>query len=393
MKKSHKIYAIVASFFVMLIMAITESIRGILIPTFKLDFNITNTQIGRFLFVSTLAYIVGTYFAGKVSRVMNQKQLSIMGMIISGLGFFGTSFAQTYIHLVLGYVVLTIGIGFVVLGLNTIVPAIKVVYISVVINMLHFFYGLGATLTQRVAGYMISHGVNWRHIFLGFTVLYVIAIIVYSFVEMPKREITSRHLEMIHEYEKPLILMFCLGLGFYIAAEIQTANWLLNYLSEMYDYDADQASKYVALFFGMLAIGRLFGGYLLEKIGYLKGITICLFIALVTYSIGLVNESTLLLLSLSGIFFSIVYPTAMLVIQKVFEHNAMRVVSIVSMVASLVNMISGYFVGYLNDNIGVRLSYFSIPISLAIALSLFIAIGFEMKRVEHKRTELEGVVV
>lgn len=393
MKKGHKIYAIVASFFVMLIMAITESIRGILIPTFKLDFNITDTQIGRFLFLSTLAYIVGTYFAGKVSRVMNQKQLSIIGMIISALGFFGTSFAQTYTHLVLGYIVLTIGIGFIVLGLNTIVPAIKVVYISVVINMLHFFYGLGATLTQRVAGYLISHGVSWRHIFLGFTVLYVLGIVVYSFVEMPKREITSRHHEKIHEFEKPLILMFCLGLGFYITAEVQTANWLLNYLKEIYEYDANQASKYVASFFGMLAIGRLLGGYVLEKIGYLKGITIGLFIALVTYSIGLMNESTLILLSLSGIFFSIVYPTAMLVIQKVFEHNAIRVVSIVSMVASLVNMMSGYFVGYLNDTIGVRLSYFSIPISLAIALLLFIAIGFELKRVEHKRTELEGAIV
>lgn len=393
MKKSHKIYAIGASFFVMLIMAITESIRGILIPTFKLDFNITDTQIGWFLLISTLAYIVGTYIAGKVSRVMNQKQLSIIGMIISGLGFFGTSFAQTYIHLVLGYIVLTIGIGFIVLGLNTIVPAIKVVYISVVINMLHFFYGLGATVTQRVAGYLISNGVSWRHIFIGFTVLYVVAIVIYSFVEMPKREITSRHHEKIHEYEKPLILMFCLGLGFYITAEVQTANWLLNYLKEIYEYDANQASKYVALFFGMLAIGRLLGGYVLEKIGYLKGITLGLFIALVTYSIGLVNESTLILLSLSGIFFSIVYPTAMLVIQKVFEHNAIRVVSIVSMVASLVNMMSGYFVGYLNDHIGVRLSYFSIPISLAIALLLFMAIGFELKRVEHKRTELEGVIV
>ena len=40
-----------------------------------------------------------------------------------------------------------------------------------------------------------------------------------------------------HEYEKPLVLMFCLGLGFYITAEVQTANWLLNYLKEMYEGD------------------------------------------------------------------------------------------------------------------------------------------------------------
>ncbi len=393
MKKSHKIYAIVASFVVMFILAVTESIRGILIPTFMLDFNVSDTQIGMLLVLSTLAYILGTYLAGSLSRFMNQKQLVIIGMIISGLGFFGSSFTQEFYQLVAGYIVLTTGIGFVVLGLNTIVPAIKVVYISVVINTLHFFYGLGATFIQRVAGYLIANDVSWRHIFWVFAGLYVLGILLYSFVEQPKKQREAKDLEKIHKYETPLIIMFCLGLGFYVASEVQTGNWLLNFLQVHYHYDANEASKYVALFFGMLAIGRLFGGYILEKIGYLKGITIALVLALSTYSLGLVNESTLLLLSISGLFCSIVYPTTMLVIQRIFEHNAMRVVSIVSMTSSIVNMISGYLIGYLNDHIGVRLSFFSIPIFFGITLMFFIVINMEVKRVENKREELKEVSI
>lgn len=391
MTKFQKIYAIVASFMVMLIMAITESIRGILIPTFMVDFDITSTQIGRFLLVSTAAYVLGTYIAGKLSKYADQKQLSIIGMIISGSGFLFTSFAKTYFSLSLGYIILTIGIGFVVLGLNTIVPAIKVLYIGVIINMLHFFYGLGATLTQRVAGYLITNGISWRHIFIAFVGLYLLGIVLYSFVKLPKREVKSKKSEEIYSFEVPLIAMFCIGLGFYISAEIQTANWLVNYLDVMYEYNADQASKYVATFFGMLAIGRLLGGYILEKVGYLKSITLCLLVSLITYSIGLINESTLVVLSISGIFFSLVYPTAMLVIQRKFEHNAIRVVSIVSMAASVVNMSAGYFIGYLNDTIGVRLSYMSIPISIAISLMMFVAIRFEINRVEDKRIE-KGVI-
>lgn len=393
MKKSHKIYAIVASFIVMFIMAITESIRGILIPSFKQDFNVTDTQIGYLLAAATLAYVLGTYIAGKLSKYRNQKQLVIIGMIISAVGFLGTSFAQVYIYLVLGYIILTIGIGFVVLGLNTIVPAIKVLYISVIINTLHFFYGVGATVTQRVAGYLVANGVSWRHIFLAFVAMYVAGIIIYSFVEQPHKVKEEMNDETIYRYERPLIIMFCIGLGFYVAAEVQTANWLLNYLKEIYQYNADQASKYVAAFFGMLAVGRLLGGYILEKIGYLRGIIIALILALTSYSIGLISEGTLMVLSISGIFCSIVYPTTMLVIQRIFEHNAIRVVSIVSMAASLVNMILGYVIGYLNDNIGVKLSYISIPVSFALALILFIAIHFELKHVENKRIELEKVTV
>lgn len=386
MKKSHKIYAIVASFAVMLIMAITESIRGILIPIFKIDFNITDTQVGFFLMQATFAYVFGTYIAGKLSRSFNQKQIAIFGMVISGLGFVGTSFSQSFLHLNIGYFILTIGIGFVVLSLNTIVPAIKVAYISVILNTLHFFYGAGATVTQKVAGYLITNNVSWRHIFLFFGILYIFGILVYSFVDQPKKQAVSRETEKIHVYEKPLIVLFCIGLGFYVASEIQTANWLFNYLKEMYDYNANQAGTYISIFFGMLALGRLFGGYILERVGYLRGITISLVLALILYGIGLINEGTLIVLSLSGIFFSIVYPTTMLVVQRVFEHNAMRVVSIVSMAASLINMFSGLMIGKLNDMIGVRMSYFSIPTMLSLSLLVFVLIRVELKRVENKRS-------
>jgi fucose permease len=343
--------------------------------------------------LATLAYVVGTYLAGKLSRVMNQKQIVLIGMFISGLGFLGTSFSVVFWHLVLGYFVLTIGIGFVILGLNTIVPAIKVVYIGVIINTLHFFYGFGATVTQRVGGYLISNGISWRQIFWAFAVLYVIGIVIYSFIDLPKKEKEEKHLEVIHQYEKPLIILFCIGLGFYIAAEIQTLNWFVNYLNEFYQYTENEASRYAALFFGMLAAGRLFGGYILEKIGYLKGILIALVLGLTSYSIGLINEQTLIMVSISGLFCSIVYPTSMLVIQRVFEHNAIRIVSIVSMAGSSVNMISGYLIGYLNDSVGVRTAYFLIPVYILLSLICFIAITIEMKRVENHRLELGKVTV
>jgi len=393
MKKSHKIYAIVASFIVMFIMAVTESIRGVLIPTFMIDFNVDDKKIGMLLLISTFAYVVGTYIAGVLSRKMNQKQIAILGMIISGSGFLGTSFATTFPHLIVGYVILTIGIGFIVLGLNTIVPAIKVAYIGIIINLLHFFYGVGATLTQRVGGYLITAGVNWRHMFIAFACLYVVGIIIYTFVDQPKKEQHEKSSEKIHSYEVPIIVLFCIGLGFYVASEMQTLNWLLNYQVKLFGYTEDQASRYVALFFGMLATGRLIGGYIIEKIGYLKGITIATTLALFTYCIGLIDESTLVVLSISGIFFSIVYPTTILVIQKVFEHNAMRVVSIVTMAASLVNMISGYVIGYLNVQIGIRASYFSIPISLGVALVMFVMIRLEMKRLDKNREEYRKVTV
>jgi fucose permease len=274
-----------------------------------------------------------------------------------------------------------------VMCLNTIVPLLKVAYFGVIMNTLHFFYGVGATFTQRLSGFLIDNNVSWRNIFVAFALMYLSAIIVYFFVEQPPRKVLESHKQKFKKFELPLIAMFIIALGFYVAAEIQTANWLLNYLKETYQFTSNDGSFYVAFFFGALSVGRLFGGYILEKIGYLRGIIISSSIALVLYSIGLLNENTLIVLSISGLFFAIVYPTTVLVLQRFFEDNAERAVAIVTMTASFVNMGIGALIGVLNDQIGPKLSFVSIPVSLFVSLVFMVGIAINIKRVEKLRIE------
>lgn len=382
-------YTILASFAVILIMAITENIRGVLVPTFKLTFGVTDNEIGIFLFLASLAFVVFTYFAGKMVKQLGQKKTAIIGMTIAGTGFLIAAIAQNFIQLVLGFIVLTSGISSILMSLNTIIPLLNVTYFGVIMNLLHFFYGVGATFTQRLAGYMITQGVNWRYIFVFFTGLYLIGIILYSFVKQPPMKTEHAHKAKIHGFERTLVIMFSIALGFYITAEIQTSNWLVNYLKEMYQYTEDKASFYIAFFFGALAMGRLVGGYILEKIGYLRGVIGALIIALILYVGGLVNEQTLILLSLSGFFFSIVYPTTILVLQRFFEHNVSRVVSIVTMAASGISMLFAWVIGVMNNHFGVRITYFIMPLSLLISVVFMIGIAYEIKKVENIRKESE----
>lgn len=388
MTKKQTNYTIFASFFAMLTLAITETIRGVIIPSFKSDFGVTDTHMGIFLSITTFAYVGAIYFAGRLVRKLGQKRTVLIGLSVAGLGFLGTAFAATYTHLVIGYFILTLGISCVVMSLNTIVPLLQVSYLAVVMNLLHFFYGFGATITQRVAGYMITAGVSWRHIFIGFFLMYALAIILYAFVKQPPRIETEKHHDKIHSYEVPLVIFFCLSLGFYITAEIQTANWLLNYLKEMYAYTESHASVYTALFYAFLAFGRLIGGYILEKIGYLRGTMLTLIGAFILYSIGLSGEKTLMLISLSGFFFAVVYPTTVLVVQKFFVENASTALSIITMAASIVSMIFGGLIGVLNDLIGVKLAFLVMPASILLSLIFMIAIRLNIKHVERIRGEL-----
>jgi len=373
-------YMIFATFFAMLIMAITDSTKGILIPTFKEVFQVSDTTIGTFLMLGSISYVASTYFGSILCGKLGQKKIIMFGMTIAGFGFLATSFSQTFGHIMAGYMVITVGIAFIAIGMNTLIPLVKVAYLGLLMNLLHFFYGVGSTLTQRITGYLVFKGIEWRLIFIAYFGLYVLSFLVYAFVKAPKDNSAKDSKEKGSIPNKGLLVLFCMSLGFYVAAEMQTANWLLNYLKEAMQMNVSDGSFYVAFFFGIFSIGRLVGGMVVEKVGYLKSVIISMSIALVLYTTGLLmGAQGMILISISGLFFAINFPTLLLVIQKTFPKNGTYIAGIATMTASLTSMVVGYLMGVFNDLIGPAITIFMVPASLAIALGLAVVISVKLK--------------
>lgn len=380
MKNFRTKYMIFATFFSMLIMAIADSTKGILIPTFKEVFQVTDTTIGTFLLFGSLSYVASTYFGSILTEKLGQKHIIMLGVSIAGLSFLATSFSQNFNHIMIGYVFITVGLAFMAIGMNTLIPLVKVTYLGLLMNLLHFFYGVGSTLTQRVTGYLVFEGISWRLIFAAYFGLFAINLIVYAFVKAPKDESASSGKEKGVIKDKTLLILFCASLGFYVAAEMQTANWLLNFLNQVMDMNVNDGSFYIAFFFGIFSIGRLVGGFAVERIGYMKSVIGSMTVALVLYTTGLVlGESGLILISISGLFFAVSFPTMLLVIQKTFPQNGTYIAGIATMSASVTSMLVGYVMGVLNDVIGPAITIYLIPMSLAISLGLAVLISVKIK--------------
>lgn len=379
MSNGKRKYLIFTTFLAMLIMALTDSTRGILVPTFKTIFNVSDTAIGTFLAVYSLTYLVMSYIASLLCTKYGQKKMIILGMAIAGSGFLMTSFAQVFNHILVGYVVITSGIALMVMGMNTILPLLKVSYLALLMNLLHFFYGVGSTITQKITAYLIYTGISWRTVFMGYFLLYIIGLILYLFVQEPVENHEDKIAQKQAIQHKKLLVISCLALGFYVSSEMHTANWLVNYLKEVKGMNTNVGATYTALFFGVFSIGRLLGGFVVEKFGYMRSIITSLCFALLLYSAGLiVGGKSLYLISLSGLFFAITYPTFLIVVQKLFVNNATYVTGIVVMVSSAISMIVGYLIGVLNDYLGTGISIYLIPISLLLCIILMIRIKKEL---------------
>ncbi|MGF7060832.1 MFS transporter [Brassicibacter mesophilus] len=361
-------------FVIMFLVAMNDNVRGVFIPSFKQDFTASNTQMGIVLAMSSLGYITFTYIGGTLCEKIGHKKVMVMGFLFVALSLVGLYLSSSFIVLLIGLFFSNVGVALLAISINTLIPVIVTSFQALLMNMIHFCYGLGATVTQRTTGVLLFNGIEWRTIYLFIAILFGLVMIVFLGIKVPSFEMSKEDRKIDYKaiYSNKLLYFYMIALGLYVAAEMSTGNWFVNFMKEVYRYNESQGTYYTALFFGLFTLGRFFGGFIVEKIGATKSVLISSISAFVLYTIGfLLGQRGIAIIAASGFFFSITFPTLVLTISKVFKKNSAYITGIVVTVASTVSMIMNLLIGWLNDLIGVQSAYYAIPISLALS-SVFV---------------------
>lgn len=368
-----KIYTISMSFFVMLTIAFTSGIRGLLVPNFMNSFHVESAEIGILFSLTTGVSVLGAFFTAPLCQKYGYKLTIFLGLIINVIAYFLTSLTNDFMLFCLGYCFLTLGVTLAVTSLNTVITVFKVSFQAVLVNMIHFFFGLGVTISQKFGGDLVSLGYDWHDFFRGMSFIYLAAIVVVLFTSYPYVNQTSVAGGYLQIPRLRHLLLLCAALGLYVSAELQTGNWMINYLNKVYGYNESKAGIYAAIFFGTFSIGRFFGGFIAEKLGYVKSVSIFLSLACIFYITGLLlGEKGLMIIACSGIFFSLVFPTVTLYVSNLYPHHKAQAISLVSTICNFLSLVSSFLIGFLNDWIGTGPAFWLIPICLVFSAVLFI---------------------
>ena len=365
---------IVFIFIMMSINAIAENTRGIFIPSFKSDFNIDNTGIGVMLFIGSLAYILFSYIGGILCEKIGQKKVIILGIIFMFFSLTLLSVVDSYIIFLIDMFIMNIGLALISIAINTLAPVLFLSYQAIFMNIMHFCYGVGGASGQALGGILISKGFTWRNIYLGISVLFVMLFIAFTFIKLPHTHKYSEgnKINTLDALRNKIVYFYVFALGFYVFAEVGTLSWMVNYIKDNYRYDSSKSAFYSVMFLVIFSTGRLVGGFAVEKLGYLRATMGSLIIAVGLFTSGLViGEKGLILISISGFFFAVTFPTLVLTISKVFKQNTSYITGVIVTLTSSVNMLLNLVIGKLNDKIGTYLAFYMIPISL-IASIIFI---------------------
>lgn len=370
--KNKNNYVVIAFIFMLMILnAMAENTRGIFIPSFKSDFSIDNTGIGIMLFIGSLAYILFSYIGGILCEKIGQKRVIMLGVSFMILSLILLSVVGSYVGFITGMFIMNIGLSLISISINTIVPVLLISYQAILMNIIHFCYGVGGASGQAIGGKLMSIGFTWRNIYMGISGLFLVILILFSFIKMPHTHKYSEgnKVSILSVLKNKVVFFYVFALGFYVFSEIATTSWLVNYIKDNYKYDSSKSAFYSVMFLVIFSIGRLLGGFVVEKLGSLKTIMGSLIIAVSLFTLGLIiGEKGLIVISSSGFFFAIAFPTLVLTISKVFKENTSYITGVIITLTSAVSMILNLVIGKLNDKIGTYFAFYMIPISLIISI-------------------------
>jgi fucose permease len=163
------------------------------------------------------------------------------------------------------------------------------------------------------------------------------------------------------------------SLAFYVAAEIGAGSWLVTYLQQFRAWDIPSSNQALSLFFGSIMAGRLVGGFLVHRIGYLRSVLLAACGAFVFFAAGTLTTYSILI-ALAGIFLSIIFPTITAAVTDEIHDNHGTVLGALFTFAGLGGMLGPWLVAWVSDLFGLQIGFFLIPFFTAIMIPIFIFI-------------------
>jgi fucose permease len=355
----------VSLFLAMAFMAMSVAIKGVLVPQWRSDFNVNNQIISWVFTAEMIPFLIASFFGGKIIKKLEIKKTFILSILILSLSLLFVSFTSNYPMLLVGMMGVGVGSALIGLTVNLAVDLLKSKKPALLMTLVHFCFGAGAALIQFLGGYMLDLGYSWKVFYPGLAALGFMILLLALVSEYPVLlTVSSKKKKKVNVL---LLIFLTMSLGLYLVGEIGISNWFVNFTVDAYHIDQAIGAGLLSLFFILFTTGRLFGGFILEKVSYLKVVAYAAFIAaILNFTMLSFGQTGLILVSISGIFQSLVYPALVLVVAKLARDDS-QIMSIFITGGYSLYIIVNYLIGSLNDKIGVEAAYVVIPIALVLS--------------------------
>ncbi len=385
--KKKRILVYIAFMFIMIALGASDSMRGIFSGIFESHFYLNKSQVSFIVTVSYIGNLVFILLGSRMADKYDKKKVCIGIMLLWALALLIYIFTDNYYCLLVG---MFVSMGTSTL-MNTMINILSPTFFGagagMIVNTLFFTQGIGTSGNQSITGRFATGYGSFRLVNIILLVLGTLGVAILMLVKFPKdeRENTGETTEndtIKKKVTKTIVtnkafIIFVLIFGFYFIAEHGVMNWWLMYCNESLGLDKAASATYLSLFWGGMTVGRLLLSPFVLKLGVGKSIRIFGGIGTVLYVAGVFfGAPTLFMVSLSGLFISIIYPTLVLMINDYFEYDIIAsATGYIISAATVFDIAFNAVFGKIIDTVGFSKSIMIFPVSMAVFYILFMVLS------------------
>ena len=351
-----------------------DSLRGIFSTIFQEHFSLTTTQLGLIVTASYIGNLVFLLVGGNLSTRFSKKRvLQVLILIwMAALALF--AFTSNYTVLLIGMALALGSSTLLNTTMNLITPLLFATAPGFFVNFLFFTQEIGTSGSQYILGSHADGFAFWQHTNLVLLILGAVAFVLLLFCNVPEEAAAPADAPAQKGgYDWRIIVPYVLVFGFYFIAEHGVMNWMVAYGVDGLGLPQASAAKYLSVFFGGMMIGRLCLSPLVDKLGALKSLAAFGGASCVLHLIGSLGGAvTMPVWAISGLSFSILYPTLVMSIRLYFPAQQVSgAAGTILSIASLADILFNVGFGKLVDMTGYAVSIRVLPLSVLAFFIVF----------------------
>lgn len=305
------------TFLMFMMFAMTTDAVGVIIPEVMKQFNLSMTAAGLMHYMPMIAIALAGVFLGFLADKLGRKTTIIIGLAIfaanSYLYIIGNSFA---------FIITLMAIGGLSIGVFKTAALALIGDISKsttehtsTMNAVEGFFAVGAIIGPFIVTYLLSQGVEWKWLYVIAGTLCVVLIVLALIAKYPDTIKTTEEpvnlkgaLVMMKD---PYAMGFSIGAFLYVAVECAIYVWMPTLIADYTGNAVFIATYALSIFFILRAVGRFLGAWLMAHFNWAMMLSIFSFLILLCFlgSVVFGIEAAVILLPLSGLFMSVIYPT------------------------------------------------------------------------------------
>lgn len=369
--------------FIFIFLGILTAGMGPILPEFSANTGSSLAVVGGVYTALFLGALVAQIISGPLTDKLGQRVVLAFSLLIIAAGTAGMILSRSIWGLFIITFLTGLGHGAVDLSTNVMVSRTFTEKNASTMNMLHFFFGLGAFIGPALVSLMLrlfNQGILTLWLAVGMMVVLSVAV---TRLENPPR-VQSVNGGNGSVYKSLILWLLSIVILLYVGLENGLGGWVTTFMNQTTRLNLGEAALVSSGFWGALTIGRLLGAVIGSKISQKSLLLYSLAAAAVTgfvfaLTVGVLIPSAASVL-LIGFFTGSVYPTVMSLVTTAFPESPGKAASVIAAMGSIGGMLIPLAQGYLQEQVSPAASAWYVTIGLVITFIAMAITGTKLKQ-------------